>query len=102
VDLATELGSTSYEGDIQGGGCYLISQAAIIGDITQCYEGSGDIVSNFPTVFPYEASEGSLQVLLAYPIDVILSSLESDPEVYAIASAILVNDLEAILIFNKF
>jgi len=101
VELATEFGSTSYDGEIQGGGCYLISQGAIVGDITQCYEGNGDTVSNFPTAFPYEESGDSLQILLAYPIEDILSSLEDEPDVYAIASAILVDDLEAILVLNK-
>ena len=101
VELATELGATSYAGEIQGGGCFLIAEGAIISDITQCYSGGEETIANFPTAFPYENSGDTLQILLAYPIEDILSSLEDEPDILAIASAILVNDLEGVLILKK-
>ena len=101
VELSTEFGVTSYEGEIQGGGCFLIAEGAIISDITQCYSGGEETLANFPTAFPYEYQGDTLQILLAYPITDILSSLEAEPDVFAIASAFLVNDLEGILVLTK-
>ena len=81
--LATELGATSYAG--VGGGCFLIAEGAIISDITQYYSGQEETIANFPTAFPYENSGDTFR-FCSLSIEDILSSLEDEPDILAIAT----------------
>ena len=85
------------EESLLGGGCFVAEGNVLSGDVTQCSDSSGE-ESDFelPNSFQYTNADGTLELLLEFPVEALLAGLEGNP-IAGVLAAVLVNDLQVVL-----
>jgi len=87
---------------LQGGGCFTVVDVALEGDVMQCAEeDTGDDLSfELPSSFDYNNDGDTVELLLKFPIEGLLETLEGNP-LAGVLAALLVNDLPVVMEMKK-